>query len=200
MNSKKLLSVKNICLIGMLSALAAVLMWIEFPLPFAPAFYQLDFSEVPVLIGGFAMGPVAAVLIESLKILIKILIKPTSTAYVGEMANLIVGISFVFPSAMYYYKNKTKKGALLGLVFGTISLVIVGGIFNYFVLLPAYSTLFHTPIDVFISMGTEIIPLIKNKFTFVLLATSPFNLFKGIAVSTVVALTYKHISRLIKKF
>lgn len=101
-----LLSVKNVVLIGMFGALAAVVMMIEFPLPMiAPAFYELDLSEVPALVGTFAIGPVAGVMIEAVKILVKLLLKPTSTAYVGELANFCIGCAYLLPAGLIYMKN-----------------------------------------------------------------------------------------------
>ena len=200
MNSKKLLTSRNMALMAILASLASILMAWDFSIPLVPPFYKLDFSEIPVMIGGFVIGPWASVIIEGLKVLIRMLIKPTSTAYVGELANFIVGVCFVFPASMYYQRIKTKKGALIGLIFGTINMTVVGAVFNYYILIPAYSFLYNMPLDKIIAMGTQVTPLIHDKFTFVLLATSPFNLFKGVVISGIVLLIYKHISRLLKKF
>ena len=101
---EKWLTTKNLVLMGMFGALAAVLMLFEFPLVFiAPSFYGLDLSEVPVLVGAFSMGPAAGVIIEFVKILVKLLMKPTTTGFVGEMANFVIGCSFVVPAAMIYH-------------------------------------------------------------------------------------------------
>ena len=98
---------------GMFGALAAVLMLFEVPLPFiAPSFYGLDISEVPVLVGTFAMGPVAGAVMEGVKILVKLLLKPTSTGFVGEFANIVIGCSMVVPAGMIYRLRKTKKEQL----------------------------------------------------------------------------------------
>ena len=105
---------KQVVLMGMFGALAAVLMLFEVPLPFiAPSFYGLDISEVPVLVGTFAMGPVAGAVMEGVKILVKLLLKPTSTGFVGEFANIVIGCSMVVPAGMIYRLRKTKKGATL---------------------------------------------------------------------------------------
>ena len=105
------LKTRNIAVIGMLSAIAAVLFLFEIPLPFAPSFYELDFSELPVLIGSFALGPVAGVTIELCKILLKLVIKSTTTAFVGDFANFIIGCSMVVPASIIYHKFKSKKSA-----------------------------------------------------------------------------------------
>lgn len=200
MSEKKLLSIKNMAIIAILSALSSVLMLFEFPLPFiAPPFYGLDFSEIPALIGGFALGPVAGVIIEALKIVLKVLFKPSSTAYVGELGNFLVGVSLVLPATLVYQKMKNKNGAIIGLAVGTICMTIGATLINYFFLLPAFSVLMNIPIENFVKMGTEIFPFIHDKLTFVLYSTAPFNFIKATLVSIIVALVYKHISRLIKK-
>ncbi len=190
-------SVRTLTKIAVLSAVAFVLMYFDFPLPFIPSFYKLDFSETAVMAGGFAMGPGAAVAIEGLKILLKILFKGTDTAYVGELANFLIGCAFVLPASFIYQKEKTKQRALTGLVAGTVCMTAVGVIINYAVLLPAYSFFYQLPMEVLIGMGSALIPLITDKLTFVLLATTPFNIIKGILVSIITILLYKRISPLL---
>ena len=190
---------KTLTKIGILGAVSFILMMIEFPLPFAPAFYKLDFSEVAVLMGGFALGPAAAVWIEALKVALNLLFQGSITAGVGEIANFLIGISFVVPASMIYAKHKTKKNAMKGLIHGTIWMAVMGFVLNYFVLLPAYSYFLKMPIEALVGMGAAIIPAIDTKFKFVLLATTPFNLFKGIVVSVVTLYLYKHISPLLHR-
>ena len=190
-------SVRTLTKIAVLSAVAFVLMYFDFPLPFIPSFYKLDFSETAVMAGGFAMGPGAACAIEGLKILLKILFKGTDTAYVGELANFLIGCAYVLPASFLYRKKKTKQQALIGLVAGTLCMTAVGVIINYTVLLPAYSFFYQLPMDVLIGMGTALIPAITDKLTFVLLATTPFNIIKGILVSVLTILLYKRISPLL---
>ena len=190
-------SVRTLTKIAVLSAVAFVLMYFDFPLPFMPSFYKLDFSETAVMAGGFAMGPGAACAIEGLKILLKILFKGTDTAYVGELANFLIGCAYVLPASFLYRKKKTKQQALIGLVAGTLCMTAVGVIINYAVLLPAYSFFYQLPMDVLIGMGTALIPAITDKLTFVLLATTPFNIIKGILVSVLTVLLYKRISPLL---
>ena len=143
MKQNKTLNLRNMVLIAMLSAVAFVLMFLEIPLPFiAPAFYELDFSEVPVLIGTFSMGPVAGIVIELLKNLLHILIKGTSTAYVGELANFLVGCALVVPAGLIYQKAKSKKHALAGMSVGTVLMVAAGSLVNAYILLPWYANHF----------------------------------------------------------
>ncbi|MBR3343562.1 MAG: ECF transporter S component [Solobacterium sp.] len=181
--------------IAILGAIAFVLMMIEFPIPFiAPPFYKMDFSELPVLLGGFALGPMAAVGIEALKIVLNLLFQGTSTAYVGEMANFLIGISLSVPAALIYGANKTKNSAVKGMVIGSVTMAIVGVLLNYFVLLPAYSFFYHLQIDTIVEMGGQIFPFVTNKLIFVIACVTPFNLLKGIMISVITALIYKRVS------
>ena len=185
--------------IGMLGAIATVLMLFEFPIPFiAPPFYELDFSEVPVLVGAFALGPMAGASIELVKILINLLINGTATAFVGEIGNYLLGCSFIIPAALIYKKRKTKKNALIAMVIGTIAMTVFGCFLNAYVLLPTYATAFGMPIDAIVGMGSAINANINDVMTFVIIAVAPFNIIKGIIVSVITLLIYKHISPILK--
>lgn len=186
--------------VAMLAAVSTVLMLIEFPLPFiAPPFYELDFSEVPVLIGAFALGPVAGVAIEGIKILLNFLLNGTVTAGVGELANFVVGCTFVLPAAIIYKKKKTKGGAVLGLIIGGAAMVILGCFVNAYVMLPTYGKAFGMPIEAIISMATKIWPSIDTMLEFILICVVPFNTIKAIVVAIVTMLVYKPMHRLIEK-
>lgn len=197
MNKKKL-TTKMITQIGMLGAIATVLMLFEIPLPFAPSFYEIDFSEVPVLIGCFSMGPLAGALIELVKIVLNFVINGTATAGVGEIANYIIGCALCVPAGLIYKRNKTKKGALLGLSVGTVFMTILGCFVNAYILLPTYAAAFKMPIDGLIQMGTAVNANINSLFTFVMFAVAPFNLLKGVLDSIIVMAVYKKISPILK--
>ena len=185
--------------IGMLGAIATVLMLFEFPIPFiAPPFYELDFSEVPVLVGAFALGPMAGATIELVKILINLLINGTATAFVGEIGNYLLGCSFIIPAALIYKKHKSKKNALIAMIIGTIAMTVFGCFLNAYVLLPTYATAFGMPIDAIVGMGSAINANINDVMTFVIIAVAPFNIIKGIVVSVITLLIYKHISPILK--
>ena len=186
---------RTITQIAMLGAIAGVLMNLEFPLPFlAPSFYQLDFSEIPVLVGSFAMGPIAGVLIELVKILLNFVLTGTSTAGVGEIANFVIGCALCVPAGIIYRRNRTRKNALIGMATGTLLMIVIGCFVNGFVLLPTYAKAFGMPIDALVGMGTAVNSHITSLSTFVMFAVAPFNLVKGIVVSLVVFLIYKKIS------
>lgn len=189
-----MLNARTLTQISLLSALAAILMLFEIPLWFAPSFYQIDLSEVPVLIGSFAMGPMAGVLIELVKNLLKLIFSGTLTGGVGEGANFLIGCAFIVPSAIIYHRNKTKKGALIGMIIGTVTLTIIGSFLNTYILLPVYSKAFGLPLEALIEMGTAVNARITSLTSLVMLAVAPFNLLKGVVVSIITWILYKKIS------
>jgi len=194
-----LLSIRSMTAMALLAALAAILMLFEIPLWFIPKFYELDFSEVPVLIGAFALGPVAGVVIELIKILINLLINGTDTAFIGELANFLLGCSLVVPGSIIYKAKKSRKAAIIGVVAGTFTFCLVGCLLNAYLLLPAYSKMFM-PLDAIIAVGTEVNRFINNMTTFIVYGVLPFNLIKGICVSAITVALYKYVSPIIKGF
>ena len=187
---------RYVSIVGICSAIAMVLHILDFPLLFlAPEFYKLDFSELPVLLCGFYLGPVATVACEGVKILLKLVVKGTSTAFVGDFANFVVGCSFVLPATIWYHRHKNRTGAILGLILGTLSMATLGSAFNAVYLLPKFSQLFGLPLDTIISMGTAIHSGVNSVTTFVLLCVAPLNLVKGAVVSALTMMLYKRVAR-----
>lgn len=179
--------------LGISAALGGVLMCLELPLFFAPEFYKLDFSELPVLITSFYFGPAAGVTAEFLKVVIKLLLKGTSTAFVGDFANFVVGCSFILPASIIYHIHKSRKTAIAGMAVGVMTLTVFGSLFNAVYLIPTFSKLFGMPLDAIVGMGQAVNPAITNVQTLVLMAVVPFNLLKGILVSIVTYLLYKRV-------
>ncbi len=198
-NRERILTTRKIALIGVFSAIAAVLHMLDFPIPFAPSFYKMDFSEIPALIGAFAFGPVAAVMIEFCKIVLKLLFKGTSTAFVGDLANFIIGCSFLLPASILYFFRKTKKNAIIGCVAGTLVMTVFGSAFNAIYLIPKFAQLYGLPLESIIEMGHAINPAINSVSTLALFAVVPMNLLKGTAVSVVTVLVYKKLSPILHK-
>ena len=193
----KLFTLHNMTKIAILTAISAIVMLFEFPLPFAPSFYELDLSEAVILMGGFAMGPLAAAIMALLKNLLNLLLNGTITAGVGELANFVMGCALVVPASLIYKYRKTLKGAIIGLVTGTLSLVVIGCIMNYFVMIPAYVALAHFPLEAILSMGAEANGMVNSLGTLVLFAVAPFNLVKGVACSLINLLLYKRLSKIL---
>jgi len=194
---RKLSVAKRVSMIGVYGAIASVLHILDFPLLFmAPEFYKLDFSEVPVLLCGFYLGPSATVACEGVKILLKLLLKGTSTAFVGDFANFVVGCSLVLPATIVYHIKKTRTSALWGMAVGTVAITLFGTLFNAVYLLPKFSQLFGMEMETILSMGTAINGNVKDVTTFVILCVAPLNLVKGISVSALTLLLYKRIERI----
>ena len=196
--SKERIGVRGVVQIGMLSAIAIILMQFEVPLPFAPPFYKIDFSEIPVLIGCFVMGPLAGAIVELIKVILNVVISGTTTVGVGDIANFLIGCAMCVPAGMIYKKYHTRKSALAGMAVGTVFMTVIGCILNAYVLLPVYAKAFEMPIDALVAMGTAVNHSITSLSTFVIFAVAPFNLLKGVLVSFIVFLIYKKISPIFK--
>lgn len=185
--------------IACLGAIATLLMLLEFPLPFAPAFYELNFSEVAVLVAGFALGPMAAVWTELIKILLNIIINGTDTAFVGELSNFLMGIAYALPAAFIYKHKKSLSGAAIGMAVATVSLTVVGAFVNYYIMIPAYVRFMGFTTEMIVGLGTKVNSSITDLKSLILWATVPFNLVKGVACSLITALIYKRISPILHK-
>ncbi len=185
-----------LCLTAICGAIATVLHIFDFSLPFlAPGFYKLDFSEVPVMLCGFYLGPSAAITCEAVKIFMKLILIGTSTAFVGDFANFAVGCSFVLPAAILYHTKKSRKSAFIGLISGTIILTVFGSAFNGIYLIPRFSELYGLPIEAIVDMGTKINSGITSLTTLVIFSVAPLNLIKGISISVLTLLLYKRVAR-----
>ena len=195
--SSKKLSVSKMTKIALLGALSFVLMQFQFPLPFFPDFLKIDASDLPALIGGFALGPLSGVVIVLIKNILHL--PQTTSLYVGEVANFLVGAALVFPASVIYNKSKTKKMAIVGLAVGVVAMAVVGALMNLYVMLPLYTRLYELPMDVLVSFGTAVNANITSLSTFILYAIIPFNLLKGVTVSILTILLYKRISPILHK-
>ncbi len=185
--------------VAMLSAVAVVLMLLEFPLPFiAPPFYELDFSEIPVLVGAFALGPAAGVVIEAIKVILNLLINGTITGGVGEAANFLVGIAFILPAGIIYKRNKSKKTAAFGMAVGSVLMVVLSCFVNTYILIPAYGAAMGLEVSAFVKMAAAIHPSIDSLWKMIVLCVAPFNVIKVTLVSVITSILYKHISPVLK--
>ncbi len=196
---EKILSTRKIVVIGMLSAIAVILMMFEVPIPFiAPDFYKIDLSELPILICAFAYGPVAGILAEAVKILLKLVFRGTQTAFVGELANFVIGSILILVASIIYDMKKTKRMAVIACVAGTLSMTIVGTLLNAFYLLPKYAEMYGIPVETFIKMGTAINGNIDGILAFVIICVAPINLVKGVVVSILTIIIYQPLRPIIK--
>lgn len=190
--------VKKMVFIALFGALAGIIQSFEIPIPFVPPFYAIDFSWVIVVLGGFILGPSAAIGIDLIKILIFLVIHSTQTAFVGELAILIMGLAYTLPVTIMYKKSQTRKSVIIGLLISTLSLTIIGALTNYYVLLPAFSAGLQIPIDAIVQMGTAFNPNVNGLWMFVLLMTIPFNLIKAVLNGIIITIIYPKVSSLLK--
>lgn len=193
---RKVSKARYISIVGICAAIATVLHMLDFPLLFlAPDFYKVDFSELPVLLCGFYLGPTATVACEGIKIILKLLFKSTSTAFVGDFANFAVGCSLVLPATIIYHAHKSKHSAIVGLIVGSLCMSFFGTAFNAIYLLPKFAQLYGIPLEAIIGMGAEINGNINNVTTFVMICVAPLNLLKSTVVSVLTLLLYKRVAR-----
>lgn len=189
-NQKRQSATYRVALLGIMTAMAEVLMLLEIPLPLMPEFLKYDLSDIPALFAGFALGPVAGVIVEFLKNLLHLPF--TKTQYIGEVANFICGSFFVFFGALVYSKIRNKKGVILSLCFGTLALTVASGFVNYFFNLPLYEKVMGFPTAVVIDLcdTANVFATIDSKLDVILMTFVPFNLFKGITISAITFLCY----------
>lgn len=184
--------------ISLLSVMAFLLMYIELPIPIFPDFLKLDISDLPALLGAFALGPIAGVVIELFKNILHGMLA-TKTAFVGELANFLVGSCLVLVSGYIYEARKSKGGAFAALLIGVICMSIFAGILNYFVVLPLYEKVLGFPVAAVVGMGSKINHNIVDLNSFIIWSIIPFNLFKGIVLSVMTLALYKSVSPILHK-
>ena len=182
----------NLTRCGLLAAMAVILYYIEIPVV---AFYKLDLSTMPAILAGFAMGPVQGAAVVIVKNLVHML--GTSTACVGEMADILISCAFVIPASLLYRRNKTRKGALRAMLAGGAAMTVAGVLVNYFILIPAYQVLMNLPLEVIIGMGQKVLSFVDSTLKLVIFITAPFNLLKAAVLSGTTYLLYKRVSPLL---
>ncbi len=181
---------------GLLIAMAVILQYVEFAIPVMPSFIKLDFSDLPELIGAFAYGPMAGILITFLKNLIHMAV--SQSGFVGELSNFILGAIFSGVAGAIYAKNKTKKGALIGGIVGAAVMALVSLPSNYFVIYPMYYSILHYPEAVVLQLYQVILPSMKSVGQCLLVFNVPFTFLKGVADVVITMLVYKRISPILK--
>ena len=182
----------NLTRCGLLSAMAVILFYIEIPVV---AFYKLDLSTLPAILAGFAMGPIQGIAVIIVKNLVHML--GTSSACVGELADILMSCAFVIPASLYYRRHKNRKSALVAMLIGSVVMIVVAVLVNYFILIPAYQVLMNLPLEVIIGMGQKVFGFIDTTVELVLAITAPFNVLKAAVLSIVTYLLYKRVSPLL---
>lgn len=184
--------------ISLLSVLALLFMFIEVPLPIFPSFLKIEVSDIPAVVGAIIYGPLAGVVIELVKNLLHGVLM-TSTGFVGELANFIVGSAFVIPIGLIYNRTNIKFKLLVSSILGIILMVIAAAVGNYFVFLPLYEKVMGWNLNDFVAMGAAINSSITSVKSLVILSIAPFNVLKGVIVSVVITVIIKPLSSIIEK-
>lgn len=185
---------------AMMGAVAFVLMYMSFSVPVLSPFAEFDFSALPEMISGFALGPLGAMETIVVKLLLKLVFKGSSSMLTGELQNLLLSMAYVLPAAFFYQKHKTKKGAIIGLAIGSVTEIIVAVFTNIYLIFPAFIAIYGMNWDTIIEMCTKVNPWIKDIPTMVAFSIVPFNVISKVVISFITVLLYKHISVPLKKF
>lgn len=191
--------IRRLTMAALFGAMAFVLMYFSFSVPVLSPFAEFDASAIPELIGGFILGPAGAVEIVSVKILLKLVFKGSSSMLTGEVQNFLLSLSFSLPAVFYYRRHKTKKGAVVGLVIGSVTSILVAIITNIYLIFPVFIKLYGMDWEGIISMCSAVNPWIKDVPTMVAFSIVPFNIISRTVTSFITVLVYKRISVPVKK-
>lgn len=185
---------RAVAMTALLSAMAYLLAFVELPVPLSPSFAKMDLSDLPALIGSFAFGPGSGLLIELVKNTLQLL--TTSTGGIGELANLLMGASYVAAAGIIYKRRKTKKTAWIGCIAASFVMGVAAALANYFLLLPLFET--FLPLDQLIASFGAFLPFIRTELDIVLCNVLPFNILKGLVIGGFTMLTYKRFTPILK--
>lgn len=197
---KKYTSPKQLALMGMLGALSAILMLFRFPLPLMPPFLSFDIALVPELIGAFALGPIAGVIIILVKIMVQLVISGSDSMLTGELQSFLLSCSLILPAAIIYQRNKTRKEAVIGMGVGVITCTIMAVITNLYIIIPFYVSLYGMSMEQIIDMCRIVNPYMNSITSMAIIGIVPFNIIKTLINCVITFILYKHISPLIHKF
>ncbi len=192
--STKRFETRTLTMTAMLAAISFILAFVEIPVPLSPSFAKFDLSDLPALIGAFAYGPIVGVAIELIKNMLQLL--STSTGGIGELANFIMGASYVFAAGLLYKQKKTKRMAWISCIAASIVMGIVAALVNYFILLPLFES--FMPMDQLIASFEAFIPFIHSKADIVLYNALPFNILKGLGIGAITMMVYKKLTPVLK--
>lgn len=197
--NQKANNTKTVALVGMLGAISAVLMMIDFPLPLFPSFMKFDLGELPALFAGFFLGPAAGCLVIVVKMILKLVIKGTSTAFVGEFMNIIASVSYVLPAALIYKSQHTKDGARKAMIIGTLLTAVICVFLNAWISFPMYGRLYGLSMEAIVGMASKVNPLVHDNVTLMVFSVFPFNLLKYGVTSLLTGIIYKRTGNAIRR-
>ena len=192
-------NLRRMTLAAVMGAIAFVLIFVNFGVPFLSPVAEFDLSALPELIGGFILGPVGAVMIIVVKLGLKLAIQGTESMFTGEIQNFLLSVAYVLPAVLYYRRHRTKKGAAVGLALGAVISVIVAVFTNLYIIFPFYIKLYGMNWDGIVAMFSAVNPWIKNIPTMVAFSVVPFNLISRTITAVLAFITYKKLSVPLKK-
>ncbi len=194
---KSLFSTFNLTRMAVLTALASIL-YLTLEIPIIPPMYKLDFSNVPVMLGAFAMGIEPGLLILLMKNVVHVLIKGLgSTMGIGNLADVVTTAVYLIPACLIYRNNKTRGNALKGMILGVLCQTAAAILVNWLVMIPFYQNAFHMPMETIVGFATKVLPFVDTEAKFYFLACAPFNLLKAAVLSLITFLIYKPLSPLL---
>lgn len=185
--------------IAMLSAIAFLLMYVEFPLPFVPPWLKFDISDFPAVLGAFALGPLGGVIIQAVKVLLFFLFRGSMSGGIGELANFLIGAAMVLVVGLIYKYKKDRSGATVSLVVGSLASAAAAGILNYFLLIPAFVSIGLISMEALVAICSAITPAADSVEMYVFIFAIPFTFAKMFITSLIVFLTYKRLSPLLHR-
>lgn len=188
-------NLSNLVKTALMGTMAFVLMFLEISLPIIPVWLKLDFSDLPALVAGFALGPVSGVVAQAIKILLFLLFKGTTSGFIGELGNFLMGVALVLPASIIYNNKKCRKNAVIGMIVGLVCMTIASGLTNYYLLIPVYAKMMG--IDAILNMCRELNPAMDSVEAYCYMAAMPFTALKAFIDCVVVFVLYKKISPLL---
>lgn len=183
------MTTRELATVAILAAIAALLFLFEIPIVL---FYKLDLSNLPALLGAFALGPVNGALILLVKSVLGLL--HSTSQGVGELADFIMGFAMIFPAGLIYRRDRSRRGAIIGMAVGSVAATVAAVITNMYIMIPFYGAAYGMPVEAIIGMGQSVLPAVDSIWKFVLLITAPFNLLKWLVISVIGGIIYKPLS------
>ncbi len=190
---------RRLTMITLMATISFLFMYFSFSVPILSPFAEFDLSPIPEIIGGFILGPLGAIEIIGLKLLLKLVFQGSQSMLVGEIQNFFLSVAYVIPAVLYYYKHRTKKGAVIGLVLGSVISVVVAVFTNVYMIFPAYMKLYGMNWEGIVEICSAVNPWIRDVPTMVAFSVIPFNVVSRAVVSIITVVIYKKVSVPIKK-
>lgn len=187
---------RKITLLGVFAAISTLLMYVEMPLPFMPPFLKFDPSGVPILLASMLFGAPSAICVALVKDLVHLL--SSQTGGVGELADFLIMSTFSIAVGAIYRRRPDKKGVALATLAGAACCAVMGGLANYYLLIPFFSKVM--PMEAIFAACSKINPAINGLETYILFGAVPFNVLKGLFLAFLTFLLYRKMEGFLKGY